>query len=301
MRVALIMLGLVIYNYCYSQVSVNKMTPEQIKLYHEHVYGGQPDNNKVLVRNAYVTSYNEEYRIPNWSVYHIIPDYLNTPTRKSKFARFRTDPDITNPVSDDEYNGLFGSLGYARGHLAPYKVLGGDRDNDRLYALYNDPTSDTDDELTVFEGNYMSNIAPQLHGKYNGSGGLWFNTEKWIRNNVVNSDSIGNEVWVYSGCLVHDSRYLEKVGQDSNIVVPDQFYKVVIRDNDGEFPYVLVFLFPHFDSSDDIVERDIFKYLVSVDYLEAISGLDFFSEYIEEVQDSCERGVNIDHWKEFIK
>lgn len=44
---------------------------------------------------------------------------------------------------------------------------------------------------------------------------------------------------------------------------------------------VLVFLFPHYNSGTDILERDIFKYLVSVDYFEAISGPDFFSEYIE--------------------
>ena len=282
----------------FAQVSVEDMVPDQLKAYQEHVYGGQPDTNKVLVRNAYVTSYNAEYRIPNWSAYHIIPDYLNTPTRKGKFSKFRPDPDISNPVQDDEYDGLFGSLGYARGHLAPYKVFGGDRDHDGLYAQYDgNLVSDTDDEQTIFEGNYLSNIAPQLHSKYNGSGGLWFNAERWVQDDVVGS---GNEVWVYSGCLVYDSRYLEKVGPDANIVVPDQFYKVVIRDNDGEFPDVLVFLFPHYDSGSDVQENDIFKYLVSVDYLEAISGLDFFNEYIESVQDSCERVVDTEGWKEFF-
>lgn len=302
MKIVLIVLSLVIYsNQGYGQISVDEMTREQLGLYYEHIYGGQPDTNKVLIRNAYVTSYNEEYRIPNWSAYHIIPDYLNTPERKSKFSRFRSDPEVNHPVHDKEYTGLFDSLGYARGHLAPYKILGGDRDKDGLYAIYRGSMSDLDDELTVYEGNYMSSIAPQLHGKYNGSGGLWFNAEKWVRDEVVNSDSTGNEVWVFSGCLVHDSRHLEKVGRDTNIVVPDQFYKIVIRDRDGEFPHVLVFLFPHFDSSTDIKENDIFKYLVSVDYLEAISGLDFFNEYTEEVQDSCERRVDTNSWEKFLK
>lgn len=281
------------------QVSVNEMTPEQLALYYEHVYGGQPDTNKLLVRNAYVTSYNNEYRIPNWSAYHIIPDFLHTPQRKSKFSKFRSDPDVINPVLDNDYIGYFDSLGYARGHLAPYKIFGGDRDNDGLYAVYSDPNSDADDELTVFEGNYLSNIAPQLHGNFNGSGGLWFKVERWVQDVLVKADS--NEVWVYSGCLVHDSRFLERIGPDTSIVVPDQFYKVVIRDNDGEFPDVLVFLFPHYDNSSDIIEKDIFKYLVSVDYIEAISGLNFFNEYIEEVQDSCEKVVNTSQWEPFIE
>lgn len=279
------------------QVAIDEMFPEQLKYYQEHVYGGQPDTNKVLVRKAYIVSYNEAYRIPNWSAYHIIPDYLNTPRRKSRFSKLRVDPDIDNPVSTSDYKGLFDAFGYARGHIVPYKVFGGDRDNDSLYAVYNSINSDADDEQTVFEGNYMSNIVPQLHRNFNDIGGLWFQAERWVHEYVVRNS---NEVWVYSGCLVHDSRFLERVGPDTNIVVPDQFYKVVIKDTKKEFPDVLVFLFPHYDNSGDITEQNIFKFLVSVDYLEAISGLDFFNEYQEEVQDSYERQVNLKEWDAFI-
>ncbi|MBA7514987.1 hypothetical protein ES705_07955 [subsurface metagenome] len=100
----------------YSQKSIDELTSEEKILYDEHMYGGQPDNNKVLVRTAYVNSYNQEYRIPNYCVYHIVPDYLNTPDRESRFKRFRTDPDLTDAVKDGEYDGLYSSLQYARGH-----------------------------------------------------------------------------------------------------------------------------------------------------------------------------------------
>jgi len=87
--------------------------------------------------------------------YHIKPESRDTPKRQGKFASFRNDPDIDGEAKDADYDGLFTSRGYARGHLAPYAVMGGDRDGDGILAKDGDP----DDELTLFQSNYMSNIA----------------------------------------------------------------------------------------------------------------------------------------------
>ncbi len=44
---------------------------ENQTLYDEHIKYGQPDNDSLLIRNAYVLNYSTEYRIPNWVAYHI--------------------------------------------------------------------------------------------------------------------------------------------------------------------------------------------------------------------------------------
>ena len=296
--IILFLILLFYFSYSYCQLSYNELTTDQEKLYNEHIFGGQPDNNKILVRTAYINNYNEEYRIPNWSAYHIIPDYLKTPDRDGRFLSFRNDPDVSDPVNKDEYIGLFSSQNYARGHYAPYKILGGDRDGDGAYAHINKNLSDIDEEKTVFEGNYMSNIAPQLHYGFNGSGGLWYDAERWIQNDVVKNGN--KEIWVYSGGIINDTRFLEKVVSNEDIVVPDQFYKVVIMNNEGEFPDVLVFLFPHYGNKDDINEKSIFKYLVSVDYLEAITGLNFFNSYSQVIQEIHEKIVDTSTWDQYI-
>ena len=287
----------VITSFSQAQQSATELNSVQKSIYEEHVFGGQPDDDKILVRRAYVVNYNTEWRIPNWCAYHITKDYLKTPERSNRFKKFRDDPDVEDAVNEDEYNGLFSSLGYARGHYAPYKILGGDRDGDGSYAHLDEGEGDQDEELTVFEGNYMSNIAPQLHYGFNGGGGVWFKTERWVQDDVV-SENV--DVWEYSGGLVHDDRHMERVGTNNSIVVPDQFYKVVIKENEGDYPDVLVFLFPHNDHKDDVIEKDIFKYLVSVDYLEAISGLDFFTNYSEAEQAEFESQVNISPWEDFM-
>ena len=59
------------------------------------VYGGIPQpSSRVLVRNGYVLSYDEQLRIPRWVAYRVEPDFLNTPPRSGRFERFRDDPDL---------------------------------------------------------------------------------------------------------------------------------------------------------------------------------------------------------------
>ena len=208
--------------------------------------------------------------------YHIKPDYCNTPTRTGKFATFRADPNITNEAKDSDYTGFLTARGYARGHLAPYGVMGGDRDGDGSYAEYHADDSsnigDPDDALTIFQANYMSNIAPQHQSGFNGSPGLWYDLERWVQDKLVQAQQ--REVWVFSGCIFGKGMH-EKVGPNADIWVPPMFYSIVVTEGgvDG-LPIVLAYLFPH----QRIRHGTLDSFLVSVDVIEALTGLDFFSD-----------------------
>jgi endonuclease G len=259
-----------------AQPSGSSFSDEQKELIEEHVYGGLPSNENIYVRNAYVLCYNPKTRTPNWVAYHVTADYRNTPRRTGRFSRFRTDPNIDSGVNTSEYVGLLKSRGYARGHLAPYGIMGGSRDDDDDYAEYNPDDSsdvgDEDDALTVYQGNYMSNIAPQHHTGFNGSGGLWFELERWIQDDMVQEG--GEEVWVFAGCIFGKGEH-EKVGTKENIWVPPMFYKIVIMEGgDSDLPIVLAYLFPH----QRVRHGDIDSFLVSVDVIEALAGVDFFKD-----------------------
>jgi endonuclease G len=279
----------------------SNLNETQKELYTEHLKFGQPNNEVLLIRNAYVLYYNSNYRIPNWVAYHIDPDYLNVPERKGKFAKFRTDGDVEDPVKDSEYDGLYSTKGYARGHLAPYKIMGGDRDLDGEYAaLGNGVTSDPDDELTIFQGNYLTNIAPQHQNALNGPGGPWYKLERWIQDVVVAENR--REVWVYAGCIIFDTEHIEGVGKNDSIVVPNLFYKIVIMESgNSNQPYVLAFLFPHFKNKNDIKETNIFKYLVAVDYIEALTRLDFFKNIDISDQEVLESQIEMEPWTRYIR
>src|SRR6187431_2293717 len=90
----------------FAQKTFAQMTAREKKLYTEHVVEGQPDGSvPVYVRQGYVMQYNERYRIPMWSAYHVVPSYLKGPKRERRFKTFLRDPDIQNPVVNDDYTG----------------------------------------------------------------------------------------------------------------------------------------------------------------------------------------------------
>ena len=94
-------------------------TAAEQALVNEHVAHGLPGTDgTILVRTAYVVSYDETMRIPMWVAYHVAPEYLDTPNRSGRFSSYRADPDLTNEAKDGEYTGLSASRGLVRGHLA---------------------------------------------------------------------------------------------------------------------------------------------------------------------------------------
>lgn len=272
-------------------VLATEFTATERELIEEHVFGGLPSLDNLHVRQGYVTSYLPGARVPRWVAYHVVPEYRQTPPRKNRFETYRTDPDIDNPVSDSDYNGLKATRGFARGHLAPYAVMGGDRDDDGELAPEDEFDSDT-----VFQANYMSNIAPQHHDEFNGTGGLWFELERtvqdvWIEQNL-------GEVWVFAGCVIGLGDH-EAVGPEHDILVPPMFFKIVVRepgpDEESDLPQVLAFLFPHQRQAHGQIE----DFLVTVDVIEALTGLDFFHELSDPVEAVMEDMDTFANWQLF--
>ncbi|WP_028974027.1 DNA/RNA non-specific endonuclease [Spirochaeta cellobiosiphila] len=239
----------------------------------EHIYQGLPSSQTDLIyyRKAYVIEWDPVHKVPRWVAYHVTPDYIMTPSRKGHFAQFRGDPDIDNEASEKDYEGQFQTWrNYAKGHLAPYYIAGGDRDHDGLTAA----DGDEDEYQTIYEINYMSNIAPQDQYDFNGAGGLWYQLETYVREDLIRTK--GYEVWVYAGTIFGPSSYDEYKG----ISVPPLFYKIILYKNE-EGIHIEPYLLPHQRDS----RGELSDYLVNVDMIEALTGLDFYPEWDKEEQE----------------
>lgn len=277
-----------------SQKKYEELSAKEKVLFEEHVVGGQPDGSTaVLVRQGYVVRYNEDFRIPEWAAYHVKPSYLKAPKREREFKVFRRDPDIKNPVVTEDYTGS----GYARGHMAPYFAMGGDRNKNNRYSNANLIDEDPYDNVTVFQANYMTNIAPQHQAALNGPGGPWYALETAIRNKLVKKHKMELNVFAGSIVLDKDDYYImqNKKG-DTDIVVPDEFYQVLIyRNKDGKY-FTAAFLFPHVDSPADLPYEELMDYIVTVDELEKKTGLDFLNKISKAEQDATESKTNVEYW-----
>lgn len=259
---------------------------QKAQLTTHHLYGGPISHGPLYVRRGYVLSYNEKYRVPNWAAWRAEPPYRDTPKREGRWSSFRKDKDVPNGVVKTEYNGLFdGPENFARGHIVPYFISGGDRDGDGEDAdvgegIKNAKILDIDDACTVFEINYMSNIAPQYHERFNGKSedgptGLWFQLETKVRAMI----DAGQSFHIIAGSIFGDAP-VQRVGsatdnKPDNIGVPHMFFKVLIGD-DGVVPFLFVHQARVSPYGCDL-DAKLKDCIVTIEQLEAASGYDFFS------------------------
>ena len=270
---------------------------EQALLLMQHVPSGLPSNSGLAVRRAYVTAYDSARRIPRWAAWLARPDFRDTPERKGRWKRFHPDPAVDNPVRYEDYTGLYDrGRGFARGHIVPYFISGGDRDADGMDAEVEDakgwPVEDADDACTVFEVNYMSNVAPQYHNRFNGAGGLWWELEAAVRDFV---DS-GRALHLIAGPVFEAGLPVVSVGPEKDIQVPHGFFKIVITEGG-----VVAFLFGHHPAGQAqgcALDAELTDCVTSVDKIEAVSGLDFFSVLPEGHQSALETVPNDALWRE---
>ena len=246
------------------------------QLIERHVLGGLPSEDNVLVRRGYVLSYDEAHRVPRWAAWHASPDYRPTPDRNvSRWGSFHSDQDLLDPVEYGDYAGLYRSQdNFARGHIVPFYIAGGDRDGDGLTAAdaEGDTIVDLDDACTVFEIMYMSNIAPQYHYDFNGSGGLWCELETTLRSRIDDHDE---QFHVIAGTIFGEDN-IQYVGPegDQTIGVPDMFFKIVVTE---EGP--VGFLFSHrrqLVPEACPLEAVLIDCIVPISVIEAAAGLNFF-------------------------
>ena len=96
-----------------------------------------------------------------------------------------------------------------------------------------------------------------------------------------------DKIKIVSGPIINqDPRRLKK----GNIAVPDAFYKVII---DEQLPGQkgIAFLIPHKKS-----DLPLQNYIISIDSLEEISGIDFFVNQNAEWQKTMEQKSDVSLW-----
>lgn len=272
----------------------------------EHLFGGPLDETTLYPRRGYVMSYNTEYNVPSWVAWRAIKSYRDTPERVSRWSSFRRDPDLPQ-VTTQDYVGWFDSKeNYARGHLVPYYISGGDRDHDGKDAEFETTlkVEDKDDACTVLEINSMTNVAPQFHKKFNGRPGVWWRLETDIREML---DS-GRKFQIFAGTIFVPDAEVTKIGRfdsegswDKKIGVPHGFFKVVI---DLERLESVAFLFDHskdLDKGCNIPndENTVFPFecIVEIKDIEIASGLRFFKFLNKLDIERLSQSSNLETWK----
>ncbi len=211
---------------------------------------------QIVHHEGYSLSYSEPHEQAEWVAYELKKSHLS----KINFKRpyFEIDKAVTTGAAHWRN---YKKSGYDRGHLCPAA--------DRKYS------QSAHDETFL-----TSNISPQKHDF---NSGVWNRLEQKTRYWASKYDG----VFVISGGILKGN--MRTIGEEK-VSVPNQFYKVLIDNNSGE-PKVLAFLMPHKDSS-----KPLYEFVVSVDDIENLTGIDFFSELEDTVENRIEASSDYKNW-----
>ena len=210
------------------------------------------EQGQVIQRTGYTLSYHAKHKTPQWVAWELTKE--ETRGNEERTNEFQPDPDVMGAkVVTYDYS----HSGYDRGHMAPA--------GDMKWS-----------KKAMQESFYMSNICPQDHN---------LNTEDWndLENKSREWARRYGKVYIVCGPIYNGTRN-EYIG-DHRVKVPDAFFKVILINHDRK-QAALGFYFEN-----KAGERPLSEYLVSVDKLEDMTGLDFFSALPDEIENRLEKEI----------
>jgi len=176
---------------------------------------------------------------------------------QKRSSKFLPDPFLSNPLGSSSYI----KSGYDRGHLCPAADM-------KL------------NTTSMKESFYMSNMSPQVPSF---NRGIWSKLEDKIRDWALEK----NGLYVVTGPLLNKN--CGTVNQ--KITVPCAYYKMVFKQTKTGVE-AIAFLLPNAGST-----QPLKQFVVSIDYIEALTGIDFFANLPDSEEEKFESRVLTNIWQ----
>ena len=213
---------------------------------------------QVVEHSYYTLSYSENHEQAEWVAYELTKE--RTGGTKGRSNDFRPDDMVSTGSAElADYK----SSGYDRGHLAP---AGDMKFNARAMS----------------ESFLMSNMSPQTAGF---NRGIWKNLEEQVREWAVRNEHL----YVITGpCLTEES--LGTIG-DNEVTIPAMYYKVILDYTAPEVKAIAFIL------ANERGQHQLNTYAVTIDYVEKLTGIDFFPELPDDLEVLLESRKDLSRWQ----
>lgn len=241
------------------------LSPHQLNYLKRHLKVGKPTPSHLLVREGYVVEYDSRLKLPIWIQYELNPIEVTGHAERSD--DFRADTEVPYGYRSElsDYSGS----DFDRGHMAP--------------------AADMKRSINVMSESFLlSNMAPQVGVGFNRH--IWKNLEDAIRGWVQQRGGLT----IITGPVFYpaDNKITYQLIGDNRVAVPTHFFKIVLDNNDQNKPDVLAFLLPNQSLSGQHYKN----FLVSIDNIEKLTGMDFLSDLPKSIQSSIESQTPSEVW-----
>ena len=211
-----------------------------------------------LQRYAYKVWYSEQLRIPMAVAWYLTKEHTYGDNQRKNQA-FHPDTDIKNAVTTYDYM----QTGYDRGHMCP---AGDNKWN----------------QQALDETFLMTNICPQNHNLNKND---WNDLEQLCRQWARKY----GKIYIVCGPVLRGTQHKQIGPRTKRITVPEAFYKVVLRM--GKNPTAIGFVYDNKGKTQPMRQA-----VRSVDDIERMTGLDFFSSLDDAVEDKIEAKAVLSDW-----
>ena len=235
--------------------------------------------NFLMEKSQFTLSYNSSTLNPNWVAWHLCKEDLGDADRANNFRPDTSLPEGWYAVTKNDYK--FPSYGFDRGHICPSA----------------DRTASKEDNSMTF---LMTNMVPQTPDN---NRIVWMALEKYEREVVLD----GKEAYIIAGPYgaggSSDKGYFEAIAINKNdvelsITVPAYTWKIILfmpeGDNDferlvdGAFQILAVCI----PNEKGCAQNGSWQqYVCSVDYIEELTGYDFFELLPDDIEEEIESSV----------
>ncbi|MBO4849839.1 MAG: DNA/RNA non-specific endonuclease [Prevotella sp.] len=236
------------------------------------------DNNNLVVVHStpeygvnYILEWDCQKKSQRWSCYTL--DRKNSPKNVSRWyagsgeSQYPRDPDIPSAYTfaEDPYY----RSGYDHGHICP--------SYDRL--------NSKEANIQTF---YLSNMQPQRN-LFNA--GLWLKMEN-IVSSTWNLDKLRDTLYVCKGGTIDNPEQV-LLTTNKGLLVPRYFYMAVLCKNSQGYK-AIGFWVEHLNEDHSL--DNLIDYVVSIDKLESLTGIDFFCNLPDDVEEEAEKMVYPSAW-----
>lgn len=222
----------------------------------EKVIASNSQPSQLVDYEGFSLSFNKKMHVPNWVVWELTGEEV-----AGTFPRkdnFRGDDNVAGSAEKWDYS----YSGYDRGHMAPAGDLKWSK-------------------KAIDESFYMTNMCPQAKSLNTGA---WKRLEEKCRQWAT----IDGAIIIVCGPVLTDP-INEYIG-DSRVAVPQRFFKVILSPYVDE-PRGIGFIMPN-----SKVPGGMQAAAVSIDEVERVTGLDFFSSLPDEIENKVESQCKFHYW-----
>ena len=212
-----------------------------------------------LVRKAYYSSYNKMSRNPNFVAWHLTRNHTKGNVYRTDML-FEEDTEVKAPRAT---NADYTRSGYDRGHMCP--------SGDNKW-----------DEQAQRESFLYTNCCPQNH---NFNSGVWEELESSCRHWA---NKYG-DLWIVCGPVWSPDKTYKTIGKNK-VVVPEQFFKVVLARKKGRYQ-AIVFVYRNMSGT-----KPMEFFVRTIDEVERLTGLDFFRSLPDNIEDEVESTADLKNW-----